>query len=92
MCSNFQLITSSGNLPGGVLVGLLKRHWPGLYKENPEDPNSLKKLAMRWEDYEAAQGSGYMETVEGESFKPSCAEVVVHKFWVRTIIWCFVYL
>ena len=63
-------------------MGLLKRHWPGLYSKDPDSP-SPKKLALRWEDYEDAPGLGYMQTEDGSTFVPTCAEVVVHKFWVR---------
>jgi len=87
MCSNFRVVSgSSTNVPAGALVGLLKRHWPGLYSKDPEvenDSPSPKKLALRWEDYEAAPGLGYMQTEDGTKFVPTCAEVVVHKFWVR---------
>jgi hypothetical protein len=57
-----------------VLGVLLKKYWPGLYRLKPLDETCLdKKLALKWEDYEAAHD---------ESFG-TCANAVITNFWVR---------
>jgi hypothetical protein len=53
---------------------LLKKYWPGLYRLKPLDETCRdKKLALKWEDYEAAHD---------ESFG-TYANAVITNFWVR---------
>jgi hypothetical protein len=79
MCSNFGFVGQKGRLPGGMLTAILKKYWPGLYDVS----NGGKKLALKWEDYEAAKAAGFMTDETGERFVPTCAQVVHTKFWVR---------
>lgn len=86
MCSNFIFVGAKGRLPGGVLTSLLKKHWPGLYKVGDGEQ---RKLALKWEDYEVAKAGGLMRNADGETFVPTCAQVVQTKFWVRLFFRAF---
>ncbi|KAM0838728.1 hypothetical protein ACQ4PT_060779 [Festuca glaucescens] len=69
---NWSFVGTPGRLPNGVLGVLLKKYWPGLYRVKPLDETCLdKKLALKWEDYEAAHD---------ESFGTR-ANVVITSFW-----------
>ena len=57
-------------------MALLKKYWPGLY----EVSDGRKKLALKWEDYEAAR---YAPFGTDERLVPTCAQVVINTFWVR---------
>ena len=81
MCRNFKFVdqsTQRRRLPAGILTCLLKKYWPGLYKSGLEE----KKLALKWEDYEAAKSGGTMTDDDGVTFVPNHAQVVHNKFWV----------
>ncbi|XP_047072802.1 uncharacterized protein LOC124682078 [Lolium rigidum] len=70
---NWSFVGTRGRLPNGVLGVLLKKYWPGLYRLKPLDETCRdKKLALKWEDYEAAHD---------ESFG-TCANAVITNFWV----------
>ncbi|KAM0880824.1 hypothetical protein ACQ4PT_033317 [Festuca glaucescens] len=45
------LVARMGRRPSGILTCILKKYWPGLYRASPNAP---KKLALKWEDYQAA--------------------------------------
>ncbi|KAM0835356.1 hypothetical protein ACQ4PT_062987 [Festuca glaucescens] len=69
---NWSFVGTPGCLPDGVLGVLLKKYWPGLYRVTPLDETCLeKKLALKWEDYEAAHD---------ESFGTR-ANAVITSFW-----------
>jgi hypothetical protein len=74
LCSNWKKPDGeNGRIPNGLLGVLLKKFWPGLYTVNPDLP---KKLADRWEDYEAAHHT---------SFSTS-ARAVTTTFWVWLLL------
>ena len=82
MCSNFVFVGQKGRLPGGLLTAILKKYWPGLYPVGPA-ADAPKRLATKWEHYEAAKMAGVMTDDNGDRFVPTCAQIVQYTFWVR---------
>uniref|UniRef100_A0ACD5XP76 Uncharacterized protein n=1 Tax=Avena sativa TaxID=4498 RepID=A0ACD5XP76_AVESA len=80
--TNFRFVdqtTTRRRIPGAILTSLLKKYWLGLYKIC--HGSDEKKLATKWEDYEAAMSAGYMTDESGNESVPSVAQVVHKKFW-----------
>ncbi|KAM0870478.1 hypothetical protein ACQ4PT_039986 [Festuca glaucescens] len=71
------LVARTGHRPSGILTCILKKYWPGLYRVSPNAP---KKLALKWEDYQAAP-YGVFATEDGREHVPTCAHVVLKTFW-----------
>lgn len=93
MCRNFRFVGESSvkqrRIPAGILTALLKDYWPGYYRISPSSEE--RKLATRWEDYEAVESAGFMTDVDGVRYVPTMAQVVHNKFWVRLSFYSYVY-
>jgi hypothetical protein len=75
MCRDLGLFGREGRKPSGILTIILKKFWPGMYSPSPKAP---KKLALKWEDYQAAP-CGVFATQDGRECVPSCAQDVLGK-------------
>jgi hypothetical protein len=57
-------------MPNSLVGALIRKFWPGFYTVVP---GGERKLATRWEHYEAADCPGYGKA----------SDAVISKFWVR---------
>lgn len=80
MCRALGLVSAKGRKPSGILTCILKKYWPGLYRVNPGDEDEERKLAYKWEDYQAAPYGVFAREAGGPV--PTCADVVLKTFWV----------